>query len=218
MVEVGGSNPSLPTISQSQRKPLDAGGFYVSLLQPAAAIRAIAEFRRHIYPAVRAVSERDIMVKTPQVFRPDSSPGIFLELPADEGVQFVNAAAAGSFDYIPCIPPERRYEKYVQIPVCLMDLVPGQFSACRTYDVVICPYVFILVLYAKNPDEEHMLTLLETYMLLPYIPLGNASEGSHGTPYIIFIRMPLCYSADQLKWPKIPCTRKSQPTGRTSPQ
>ena len=126
-----------------------------SLLQPAAAVRAITEFRRHIDPAVRAVSERHIIVKTPQVFRPDPSPGIFLELPADDRVQFINAAAAGSSDDIPGIPPERRYEKYMQVPVSLMDLVPGQFAAGRAYDVVICPYMLILVLYSEKRDEKH---------------------------------------------------------------
>ena len=134
-----------------------------SLLQPAAAVRAITEFRRHIDPAVRAVSERHVVFDTPQIIRSDLCTGIFLEFPADGRVQLVNAAAAGSPSNIPGIPPESRYEKHMEIPVRLMDLVPGQFPARRAYYIVISPYIPVFVLYAKNSDKKHTLTLLGTH-------------------------------------------------------
>lgn len=69
--------------------------------------------------------EMRVIFNPPQVLIPYFNVGISLEFLADGRVQFIKAAAARGFHQVPGIPPENRYEKEVEIPVCLVNFVPG---------------------------------------------------------------------------------------------
>jgi hypothetical protein len=113
--------------------------------------------------------ERRMIADTPQVFFPDFNTFILFKLLPDKRIQFIKAAAAGSLSNIPGIPPENRYEKYVEIPVQLMDLIPGQAPARGTYDIVASPYMPFLILYAEKPYEKHIAHSFLPVLLSYYI-------------------------------------------------
>jgi len=142
------------------------------LLQFPATKRTIIEFCRHIGLAIWAVFiEGQKVVNTSQVFIHDFSAGIYLKFPANKRIQLINAAAARGIYIIPGIPPENRYKKYVKIPVCLMNFIPGQTSARGTYDTAGKSQVFIFILDAKKRNKEHLITLslAGVYVLWLYI-------------------------------------------------
>jgi hypothetical protein len=97
------------------------------ILQFSAAVGTIAEFCRDFGFTIYAIPERQVYLA--QIFPVDFSARIFLKFPADKRIQLIKAATAWSFYKIPYIPPEKRYEKYMEIPVHLVDFIHGQPSA-----------------------------------------------------------------------------------------
>ena len=138
--------------------------------QLSAAPGAVAELCRHIGLTVRTMPERRMIADTPQVFFPDFNTFILFKLLPDKRIQFIKAAAAGSLSNIPGIPPENRYEKYVEIPVRLI-FVHGQL---RMTDIQYC-YKFLYISLSCIPKsrEKHMPTLFCQYFILLYIQQRN---------------------------------------------
>lgn len=90
-----------------------------------------------------------------QVLRLNFCVRIFFKRPADIGVQLIYGAAARGFYKVPDVPPEGRYEKYMQVPVSFVNIVSSKPPAGGANYIVIASYLLVLVLYPEESDKEH---------------------------------------------------------------